>query len=411
MNIKATVILVCISAWTSYGQKTTISLNDAIRLAIDNHPSMIAAQLETARGSILERTVFDLPKTEVSMLYGQYNSFQKNDNNLTIAQTIPFPGWFAAQRDLTKASTKLASLNEDVIRNELTYQVRLVVNELLYLKSRDKLLEQQDSLLNDLVRIATVRLKTGEGTTLALYATETQQKELKNLKSRNEADMRISLDQLRQLCQSTSITGVDDNFEDLVLPYAADSLALRNNPALVFSEQQIEIARRNKKVERARAMPDMHIGYFNQTLIGVQNINGQDRYFGSGNRFQGFQVGISFPLWFAPHAARMKAAGMATEIAKKQAEVFRIDLMKQLDQAYKELAKNQNSLYYYVTSALTTANMFVAQSRTAFQHGEIGQGELLLAIKQSLTIREEYLITRRQYNASLFTINYLTGIK
>jgi outer membrane protein TolC len=69
------------------------------------------------------------------------------------------------------------------------------------------------------------------------------------------------------------------------------------------------------------------------------------------------------------------------------------------------------SLQYFKESALTTADMLLAQSRTAFQHGEIAQTELLLTLRQALTIREEYLVAHMQYNLSLITIYYLTGTK
>jgi heavy metal efflux system protein len=299
MKTAASFIILYITASAIHAQQITPA--EAIRIALEKHPSMAAAQLETARLSTLEKTAFDLPKAEASLLYGQYNSIQKNDNNLTVIQTIPFPTWFATQKALNKAVTRSALLAESVTKNELAFQVHQVVNQYLYLQSRNELLQRHDSILTDLVRIATVRFHTGEGTKLALHTTEMQLKELKNIRSRNETDIQINLEQLRLLCQSPWINGVVANLEDIE-SFHLDSLNLVSNPSLAFNEQQVEVARRYKKVETARAMPDLRIGYFNQTLIGTQNINGQDQYLWtwqtlSGNSGWCIIPALDCPLW------------------------------------------------------------------------------------------------------------------
>ena len=47
-------------------------------------------------------------------------------------------------------------------------------------------------------------------------------------------------------------------------------------------------------------LPDLNIGYFSQTIIGTQDVNGVPQNFGKDYRFTGVQAGISVPLWFSP---------------------------------------------------------------------------------------------------------------
>lgn len=409
MRYPAVIFFIVAVFRIAHAQDTTLTLSDAIRKAIEKNPSVEATRLETLRQITLERTAFELPKTDVSLLYGQYNSIQKGDNNLTISQSIPFPTLFARQKALNKTMTTVAMLQENITRNELTFQVKQVFNQLLYLNSLHRSLAQQDSLLSELLRIARVRYGTGEGTLLAITAAETQLLEIRNTKSRNATDKEIALNHLQQLCQSPAITDVTGNLETFSSVSKNDSLAIQDNPSLAYMEQQVELSNKHRKVEIARTMPDLRVGYFNQTLIGTQNVNGQDQYFSSTKRFQGFQAGISFPLWFAPQTARIKAASVATEVAKKQAESFRLNVTQQYYQALQELSKNNNSLSYYKDYALKAAELLVAQSRLAFRSGDIDQTALLLNIKQALAIREGYLIALLQYNKSMITIDYLTG--
>ena len=180
---------------------------------------------------------------------------------------------------------------------------------------------------------------------------------------------------------------------------------------MVFGRQQIEIALQQKKFEVSRTLPDIHIGYFNQSLIGYQNVNGQDQYYGSDKRFQGIQVGLAIPIWVGPHTARTKAAGLAIKSAQKQQEEKELIITQQYNQAYGELIKNRNSLDYYRTSALATADLLTSQSRKAFNSGELDYTSLLIHLRQALNIREGYLEALYQYNQSMITIHYLNGSK
>ncbi|HEY5749319.1 MAG TPA: TolC family protein [Chryseolinea sp.] len=395
--------------FSANAQETVLTLNDAIKQALERSPSIQAATLETERQKALKQTAFEIPKTDVSLMYGQYNSIQKADNNLTIVQSIPFPTTFGTQKELNKAQVESALMRERVSKNELAFQVKLVFNQLLYLKLRRGSLLQQDSLLGDLLRIANVQYKTGEGTLLARTTAETQWSEIQNINARNEADIRIALNHLQLLCQSSPITDVQGSLDDFIPASEIDSLAFQDNPSLAYTHQQVEIAHWQRKVETARALPDLRVGYFNQTLIGMQNVNGQDQYFSASKRFQGFQVGIQIPLWFAPHTARIKAATFAKEVAQKQNEAFALTLAQQYGQAVQEAIKNRNSLAYYTGSALGTAALLINQSRVAFKNGEVDHTALLLNLRQALTIREGYMTAMLQYNQSRIIIDYLNG--
>jgi cobalt-zinc-cadmium resistance protein CzcA len=143
----------------------------------------------------------------------------------------------------------------------------------------------------------------------------------------------------------------------------------------------------------------------------IVNVNGQDQYYGSDKRFQGIQLGLAIPIWVGPHNARTKAAGLAIKTAQKQQEEKELIITQQYNQAYGELTKNRNSIYYYRTSALATADLLTRQSRKAFSSGELDYTSLLLHLRQALNIREGYLEALYHYNQSMITIHYLNGSK
>ncbi|HEX6890989.1 MAG TPA: CusA/CzcA family heavy metal efflux RND transporter [Chryseolinea sp.] len=404
------IAIICTASSTVCHAQQRPALSEAIQMAIEKNPGVQAAAFETERQRALKPTAFEIPKTSVSLIYGQYNSVN-DDNNITISQAIPFPGVFARFSSLNRELLKSSQLREAVTQNELIYQVKTTYNKLLYLKEIQQKLLQYDSILSDLVRIAELQYRTGEGTMLTKTLAETQLAELKNQRARNVDEVRIAIYHLRSLCQSGQINDVEGELESFIDDTAVDSLISAQNPALALGRQQVEVAHQQKKFEVSRAFPDITVGYFNQTLIGYQNTNGQDQYYGSDTRFQGIQVGLSIPLWVGPHSARAKAAGLAIRTAEKQQEEKELIVTQQYNEAYGELMKNRNSLNYYRTSALATADLLTRQSRKAFDSGELDYTTMLLHLRQALNIREGYLDALHQYNQTLITIQYLNGSK
>jgi cobalt-zinc-cadmium resistance protein CzcA len=146
-------------------------------------------------------------------------------------------------------------------------------------------------------------------------------------------------------------------------------------------------------------------------MIGTQNINGQEQYFGADKRFQGFEVGLSIPLWFGPYSERVKAAERGMQMAQKLQEHNQLTLTQQYQEAVREVVKNKHSLDYYRGSALATASLITAQSQTAFLNGELDFTALLMNLRQALNIEEGYLSALQQYNQSLIIVDYLNGNK
>ncbi|HTE30252.1 MAG TPA: TolC family protein, partial [Chryseolinea sp.] len=390
-------------------QQQKLSLSQMISLATEKSATLNAAEIETDRQRALKKSSTDIPKTDVSLMYGQYNSIQKTDNNITINQGIPFPTVFVRHNMLSNELIKSFELRERVTSNEIAFKVKHLFNELLYLKEWHQVLLTHDSLLQELSRAAAVQYRTGEGTLLVKTLTETQYAEMKNQLARNNADIRIALDHLRLLCQTPDLTDIDGRLDAFIDSNMLDTAGIMNNPVLAAERQQVKVNYQLQKLEAARAMPDLHIGYFNQTLIGTQNVDGQETYFGSNKRFQGFQAGISLPLWFVPYSSRVKAAKLATSSAQKFVEGNEMAITQQYHQAQQELLKNKASLDYYNSTALNTADLLMTQGKKSFQSGELDFTTLLLTMRQSLSIQEGYLNAWHAYNESMIAVQYLTG--
>ncbi len=380
---------------------------EAIQTALQNNQLIKSAEYEVDYFKQMKKTGSELGKLNAVWMRGQYNTIEK-DNNLTLTQTIPFPGTISATLKLGAEQVLGADKNLLVAKNNQVFAVKSTYERLLYQHTVRELLLSQDSLYTDFARASALRYRTGESNLLEMTTAETQLQEIKNSVRLNEADIYISQMQLQVLLKTDAPVDVTAKLTKRILPL--DSMhVLESNPQIQLANQQVKINQLLKRVENSRLVPDFSIGYFNQTLIGYQNTTGSDVFYDKSNRFSGFTAGIQIPLWFAPQAARAKAASHMEEASRETAEYIRHTLFSEYEQALRELDKNQASLVYYETSALKNADLILSQARKAYQGGEIGYVEYLQSLRNAIAIKSNYLQALHQYNLSVIRVEFLTG--
>ncbi len=382
-----------------------VSLQQAVQIALEKNQSVKAAEYSIDYYRQLKKTGTDIGKLNAMWMHGQYNSLQQDDN-YTFTQTIPFPTTLINQVKLGKEHVVGSQKNLLVIQNEIAYQVKFTYEQLLYLDALHRLLESQDSLFQDFNRAAGVRFKTGESNLLEKTTAESQLLEVKNQLRINQTDMEIAATRLQALLKAEQPVY---HSEKLIKRSLIDSSSWDTNPQLSYLKQQVTVSKQAKRLENNKLLPDFTVGFFTQSLTGIQNVNGQDVFFPSSKSFTGFQFGLSIPIWVAPQLARAKSAGIQEEITRNETEQFETNLKSSFAQVQKELAKNQASLVYYESSALQNANLMITQSGKAYRAGEIGYIEYLQSLKTALSIKSNYLLSLTQYNQSVLKMEYLLG--
>lgn len=407
---KSIILILSLSSFAAMGQSGKFTLEQAVDVALKNNSGIKAAAYEVEYQKQLKKTSFDLPKTNVSLLYGQYNSYSKNDNNITVSQAIPFTA-LGSQGALNRALVASTELKKTATENELVYQVKQVYHQLAFAQARHDLLLQQDSIYEGFLKSASLRYKTGESNLLEQTTAETQRNEVKNQLRQNEATLMVLRTQLKTLLNTEELPDISESaLREVEFNESPDTTALAANPSLAYMRQQVEVAQSQKKVEAAKFAPDLLVGFFTQTLIGA--INTENGAIATGSdRFTGFQVGVSIPLWFVPHQGRVKAAEFNRQATQSNYQYYQTTLKGQLQQAAQRYVQNKNSLTYYRTSALPNADLILKQSAIAFRNGEIGYVEYFLGLRNALTIKEGYLQTLNDYNQSIIYIEFLSGNK
>jgi len=387
----------------------TIQLKQAIQIALDSNLSVRSSRYSVDVQKALKGASWDIPKTSIDGEYGQLNSYSK-DNSFTVSQSFAFPTVYVNQHKLASANVKSSEWQLKALQLEIATQVKQIYWQLAYLYSKQKLFVYQDSLYYGFQKAAELRAKTGETNRLEMISARSESLEIKNQLQQINADLVIYNQKLQTILNvETTLYPADTVLHRIDYLPAGDKSVLAANPSVGYINQQIEVSRLEKKVERSRALPDLSIGYFSQTMQGTQEINGVPRVFGTGNRFTGIQAGIAVPLWFAPYSAKAKAAKLKEKIAQTDAESYSKSLSGSYHSLTLELSKNSNSVDYYEKQAIPEADLIIEQATRSYKGGAMDYLDYILSLNRALSIKQNYLDALNNYNQTIISIDFITG--
>lgn len=401
--------LIAISNAANGQQVRTINIHDAIQTALDSNLAIRSAGYSVDVHKALKGTAIDLPKTSIDGQYGQFNSYT-NDNSIAISQSFAFPTVYANQSKLAEANIKSSEWQFKVSQSEIASQVKLAYWQYVYLVSKQKLLMFQDSLYSGFSRAAELRAKAGETNKLEMITARSQSLEVKNLLYQVNTDLIIYRRRLTLLLNSKDqVVPSDKDLHLISFELLSDSTSFNNNPSLGYIKQQVEVSRIEKKLEQSQMLPDLNVGYFSQTIIGTQDVNGIPHDFGKDYRFSGIQAGISIPLWIKPYTARSKAAKINYQIAQTEAENFSRQLTGNYQSLIDEFNKFSSSVSYYERQAVPEADMIIEQATSSYKAGALDYLEFVLTLNRALTIKQNYLDALKDCNQTIISIEFITG--
>jgi len=393
------------SAINTNTQTKNISVDEAIDIALQNNYLIKAKGLDIKASESLKKTANELPKLDFNSQLGQYNSI-KFDNAFQLSQNIPFPTLFGAKKALNRAEIKGKVWEKEISINELKSQVRSYFYQIEYLQYNKTKLQYLDSLYNEFIRVAALRYKTGDTKKIEISTAETKKGEINLLLQQNEAYLQNAYQILQLIVNTNEKLSIakNDSYVPLQVNTLLDSSSVAQNPTIQALYQNMQIIEQSKKVEKAFGMPDFKIGYSNQSLIGFQTIDGQEKYFGAGNRFNIVNIGVAIPI-FSATKAKIKALDYQKQSAQATAQYQKTLLNTQLQNALAQYQQNVQQYNYYQTQALPNANEIVKAAQLGYKTGDISYVEYLFALQTATDIELKNLQAIQQINQTVVSIN------
>ncbi|GGG15390.1 CusA/CzcA family heavy metal efflux RND transporter [Pontibacter amylolyticus] len=385
-----------------------ISLEKAISKALQQHVPLQNDRLQEASLQKLRGTAWDIPQTALSGEYGQINSAYK-DTRFVVSQSMRFPTVYAQQRQLLEREWQQGTRRTELSAYELQWQVTQVFYDLRFTRERQKLLLRTDSLYASFLRNAELRFAKGASNVLEKITAQTQRGQVGIQLKQNEQELTALKHQFQLLLNTDTVYLPSEGPLKMALPVAGDTAAVEAHPYLRFLQQQHEVNQARTKVEQSRLLPDLMLGYNNQSIRGLQNIEGQEKYYSTSDRFSAVQMGVGVPLFFGAQRARIQAARLQEQVTRNSYQAGRLLLETQLRKALTQYRLAAENLSYFEQTALPSATSIIQTADEQFRGGEIDYLEWVLLTNQAITLQAGYLDAIRSYNQRLLEIKALTG--
>lgn len=393
---------------TAQEQPVKISLDSALKMAIRNNRQLQSTRMEQQAVEELQHSGFDLPKTQLSGDYGKFNSIH-NDNRIGVSQSFNFPTVYTNQKKMLQANFEASRAQTRLSEQELKASVRFAFFDYAVMNKRKQLLLYADSIYRLFEAKSLKRFESGEANILEKTAAQSHRQQITNQLNMLEKDLAIVNKQFNLYLQD-SMMYVPDLAQSKVAVAQSlidDSVVTDELPAAALARHAEEAARSRWRVERARLLPDLTIGYNNQSLQGVQNVNGQDVFFSGRDRFSYFSAGVSIPLFFKAQSSKVAAAKLQWQSQIKKADQVQLQLHAEIMNARAQVQKFEESLAYYENQGLNNADLIIATADQQFQGGEIDYLQWVILVDQAITIRNEYINMLGSYNQAVIQLQKL----
>ncbi|MCY7349328.1 MAG: TolC family protein [Cytophagaceae bacterium] len=370
-----------------------LSEADMVALALANSPAIRASDLSIRQNQQLLKGAYTIPNLDVFT-----DSPTGNFYTIGVNQSFQLPTVYKRQYQLQNSQIGLAQTEKRITENDLRFRVRNLYLALQYGEALWQQYQIQDSVYNQLRIIAGRQFVAGQIDYLSKTFTESQADEVRNQLVQARTDVVTVTRQLQQLLgRAEPIRAAAFQRNQLnVVPSGADSVAFGQNPALAFFRQTELISQQQIGLERARSLPGVVVGYYNQ---GSRETETSLR----------FRFGLTLPVWFGQYRSRTTAAQTGLQLAQQRTAAQVQTLSVDLQQAQGDYLKFRQALEFYETTALRQADDLINTARRLVESGQTDFVSFLRTTNDAYTIRQRYLDALRNYNQSVLTINYLTG--
>lgn len=400
--ISGTVILFIFSFQNANAQ-IPVNLQSAIDTAIKNNLKVKSEKLYAEYQFKLKAAAVEIPHTSIMGEYGQFNSSYK-DTKFGISQTISYPTIYKRQKALQNENYKSSVLNVAVKESDLKRQVSETFYAFVYLKQKQIVLLRNDSLYTSFLEKTALRFKQGESNILEKTTAETQLGQIKIQLSQLKNDLEVLQLQFQLLLNSTTVFVPFIDSPKLNFMALLDTSLVTNHPQIKFLEQQKRISTAVFQVEKSKLLPNLLLGYSNQSIQGT----GADNIvYSKSARFNAVQFGVGLPLFSGSQKAKINASKTLEGISENNYQIGLQALKTEYEAVYKQYTTRLQTVKYFEDTALKNAETITKAAHQQFTNGQINYLEWTMLINNATAIQSSYIDAVKELNQAIIHLNYL----
>lgn len=394
------VLLSCTGTGLHAQSPDTVSMNEAINIAMQNHPRLKMAHADIERIKAGKGEIWDGGSTSIQYSWGQLNGEYKKDNELSIEQSL---GSFLTpvyKNALIKSQVATGRSYMEMAKKEITAEVKRAWAHYQYARSVYNLYSTQEEISRKLHESAELRYAQGDIDKVQKDMISTMAANMHALTLQWREELALSEKRFTWVCYSDKKivpeyeTGHNPcllrSMNELDIESAVPSMAHTGYFAGLVNEKKDML-----KIERSKFFPEFSIGYSRQKIMPLKNLNS-------------WTVGVSFPVLFFPQHSRNKQAKINLQKAQWEELDNKTQISNKIEELKTRIRQQNESLEFYHNAALKEAESLQSSSLLKFEANDIDITEFVQGLNSAMNIKKLYLETVYNYNVSVLEFELYT---
>ena len=282
---KATYIFIAVLAMGTANAQTTM---DTVLAEVARNNKSISVQkqyMDAQKLSYKTGLNPENPRVEYDHLPGRPDGAGTQED-FSVTQAFDFPTSYGKRRSVSNEQIRKAELEFIAARQRILLEAKRVAIDYVYRKNVQAELDERMQNANALLEAITRQTQQGESSILDLNKIKLLQLEIKNEADLNATALTTLQHKLDELNGGNplDVSGLDYPLLGAIRPFETlDSIIEANDPEVKVISQEKEVSQEQVELSRSMTLPKFEGGYHQQSILG--------------QKYQGFHVAMSIPLW------------------------------------------------------------------------------------------------------------------
>jgi cobalt-zinc-cadmium resistance protein CzcA len=365
--------------------RTVISMHQVVDSTISKNLRIRNASLRIDQARAGKLGAWDLTPTEAKYQFGQINS-PDHDQYLEINQNFGSILEHIQKLNTAKANERLETAAYELEVKKLRAEAKSAYSFWQYAQMYAFLTKEEMEMYQQLADIAEIRYKLGDIDLLSQSMALSKVSEVTSRYLNALDELVIAENKIKQLMMT------EGNFQpELLEPQlylimkSSDTSSYSGNMIIRYYTNQYEMIKAQESAIKARYFPEIWAGYFNQNI-------------GDQHNLQGWQIGVSVPLWIPKQQADIKQHRIESEIAYNEMEYQKFMIEKSIENLLFELNKYFRQIRHYTQTALPQAEVLLNTAVLQLETEEIDYTNYLQSVSLAIQIKSDYYKAVNNYN-------------
>ena len=384
MRNKTSLLLILILAFGSNVKSQ--SFDDILKTIEANNKELQAGQKLTDSKTYEYKNLILPDGPEFSYGYFPDNSTTTGPKEtFEISQSFQMPCFYKNQSALSKLMIEQENLSYRQLKQSVLSEAKMLLIELVYLNKMSILLQARQSDAEFLMNAFTKRLETGDVNVL-----EVNKSKLYLLQIQNQ--LKTLMNELNGVKKQLANLNGGQELEILITDYPeAEAINFEQilsdkqvtDPDVLIAIKQTESSAKMVKVTKNLQLPKFSLGYAGETV--------------ADEKFRGFVVGMSVPLWGSKSA--IKKAKFESDYFSLNNQYTQTRIATETQLQIEKAQTLKENLENYVSALGVTNN--VELLKKSLELGEISSIDYFTEISYFYQIYDSYLLAEKEYQQSL----------